>query len=145
MEMIDWYKRALIENYGNFSGRARRSEYWYFTLCNIIIVFILMIPMVAGVFVAEIMGVNPGIFVFISVGLVILYYIATLIPTLAVTVRRLHDTGKSGWMYLLSLVPFGSLVLLFFCCEDSQSGSNKWGENPKEIFGNIREIGNPQT
>lgn len=71
-------------------------------------------------------GLPFGLFYF-------LYVIFTFIPTLAITVRRLHDIGKSGWLYLIILIPvLGALSLLFLTLENSQEGTNKWGSNPKE-------------
>ncbi len=61
-----------------------------------------------------------------------IFALALIIPSLAVTVRRLHDTNRSGWWYLITFVPLGGIVLLVFMCLDSEPGSNKWGPNPKE-------------
>jgi uncharacterized membrane protein YhaH (DUF805 family) len=120
---MNWYLQAL-KNYATFSGRARRKEYWYFTLFNVIIAFILgFIDGMVGSFSPEAgMGLLGGI-----------YTLAILIPGLAVSVRRLHDTERSGWWLLIALVPLiGAIVLLVFMVQDSKTGSNKFGENPKE-------------
>ena len=123
---MNWYLKVL-KQYADFSGRARRKEYWMFTLFNMIIIFILMLVMVAGI-ASESGGVS-------AIGM-ILYYgyaLAVLIPSLAVCVRRLHDIGKSGWYYFLILIPFiGPFILIVWLCLDSQMGENKWGANPKE-------------
>jgi uncharacterized membrane protein YhaH (DUF805 family) len=64
----------------------------------------------------------------------LIYALVIFIPGLAVTVRRLHDVGKSGWWYLLAFIPLiGAIILLVWFCTDSQAGTNKWGANPKEI------------
>ena len=125
--MIDWWKKVVIENYANFEGRARRSEYWYFVLANILLYLSI-------VFLGVLLAFIPYIG-FISSTFVILYVVLALglfIPSLAVVVRRLHDTGKSGWFYLINFIPLGGIVLLVFLCQDSEPGSNKWGPNPKE-------------
>ncbi|MBY0067683.1 DUF805 domain-containing protein [Empedobacter sp. ULE_I145] len=75
-------------------------------------------------------------------GIIVLFFFITLIPRLALISRRLHDTGKSGWFYLLTFIPGGNLILLIFFIMDSQPGSNQWGPNPKETDDSINEIGN---
>ena len=113
---MDWYLAAL-KNYAGFSGRARRKEYWMFALFNFIIIFALSF--------IEGMVVGSGI-------LGMLYVLAILIPALAVTIRRLHDTNKSGWFILIGLIPFlGAIVLLVFYVQDSDAGDNQYGPNPK--------------
>lgn len=121
---MNWYLEALIK-YATFKGRARRKEYWLFTLFNFLILFILLIF-------DSLIGAQGVLF--------ILYFLATLLPNLAVTVRRLHDIGKSGWWILISIIPIiGGIVLVIFMCTDSQSGNsfddttgrNQYGGNPK--------------
>lgn len=113
---MEWYLKVL-QNYVGFSGRARRKEYWMFVLFNFIAGIVLGI-------IEAIIGL-PGI-------LSGLYSLAILIPSLALVFRRLHDTGKSGWWILISLVPIaGSIILLVFMCLDSDAGTNKYGPNPK--------------
>lgn len=120
---MKWYLLAF-QKYADFSTRSRRSEYWYFTLFNVLAVFVL--AMVGGM-ISEVIGSEVGLIP------LFIYYFGVLIPSLAVGVRRLHDTGRSGWWLLISLVPLiGSIVLLVFYCEDSNPGPNKWGPNPKE-------------
>lgn len=134
------YLNVIRNNYANFQGRARRREYWMFTLINTVILILLQIP-VQGAALAmaaqsETEGsATPG---FVGITLVfaillMIYALAVLVPSIAVTVRRLHDSGKSGWWYLLNLIPFGSLVVLVFCLLDSEPGTNKWGRNPKGL------------
>ena len=114
---MNWYLMAL-KKYADFSGRARRTEYWMFFLVNIVIAVVLGI-------VEAILG-GPGI-------LGGLYSLAVLLPSIAVTVRRLHDTGRTGWWMLVALIPvIGAIVLLVFMVLDSQPGSNQFGPNPKE-------------
>lgn len=113
---MSWYLDVL-KNYVGFQGRARRTEYWMFTLFNVIITIILSI-------VETIVGL-PSL-------LSGLYTLAVLLPSLAVSVRRLHDTGRSGWWILIGLIPLvGSIILLVFMCLDSQNNGNQYGPNPK--------------
>lgn len=123
--MIEYYK-AVLNKYADFTGRARRSEYWFFALGNLIIYIGLA---VIGGLLGGITGSEEGAIV--PIALIGIFVLAILIPSIAVGVRRLHDTGKSGWWYLISLVPFGSIVLLVFFCMDSEPGANQWGPNPK--------------
>lgn len=133
---MNWYLNTLKNKYADFDGRARRTEYWMFMLFHFIILFIL-------VFLSALIAR----FAMINILIVILpiYVLATFIPALAVTIRRLHDTGKSGWYYLLSFIPYvGGLILLFFTLQDSEPMQNKWGHNPKNIsYEEINEIGKP--
>lgn len=113
---MNWYLEVL-KKYTVFNGRARRKEYWIFFLFNIIITIVLG-------FIGELVG-GAGI-----VGIV--YGLAVLIPGIAVSVRRLHDTDRSGWWLLIVLVPLiGVIVLLVFMVQDSKLGENQYGANPK--------------
>jgi len=113
---MNWYL-AVLKKYAEFGGRARRKEYWMFVLFNIIFaIAAIVIDMILGTYIV-IYG---------------LYMLAMLIPSLAVLVRRLHDIGKSGWWFFISLVPIiGGIWLLVLMLTDSQYGSNEYGENPK--------------
>lgn len=93
-----------FKNYTNFSGRASRSEYWWWVLLNFVLGFI---PVVN-----------------------IIYGLAALIPSIAVGVRRLHDTGRSGWWLLLALIPLVNLVLIYFLVQPSQETPNEYGPVP---------------
>lgn len=120
---MNWYLEVL-KKYAVFSGRARRKEYWFFILFNIIISLVLgVIDGFTGSYSeAAGLGLLGGI-----------YSLAVLIPGIAVTVRRLHDTGRSGWWFLIVLVPvIGALALLVFMVLDSKPGQNQYGANPKE-------------
>lgn len=143
--ILDWWKKVVFENYANFSGRARRSEYWYFTLFNIII----FVPLVILFVVFADSGGNSEAISLIFMIFFIIAALALFIPSIAVAVRRLHDTGKSGWWYLIGVIPIvsyvGSIVLLVFYCMDSEPDSNKWGLNPKlPTSDEIDEIGKEQ-
>ncbi|PQJ72929.1 DUF805 domain-containing protein [Polaribacter butkevichii] len=132
---MNWYLKVLKEHYADFSGRARREEYWMFTLFNAI--FSIAISVVFT-------GVAIAIEAPLLASLSYIYSLAVLVPSLAVLVRRLHDTGKSGWFFLVALIPIaGPIWLLVILCTDSINGANKWGENPKGIGNNstIDQIG----
>lgn len=121
---MNWYL-AVLKKYAVFGGRAQRAEYWFFFLFNIIISIVLtVLDGMLGTMNAEAgLGLLSG-----------LYTLAVLIPGIAVTIRRLHDTGRSGWWILIAFVPFiGALVLLVFMILDSQPGSNEYGPNPKGV------------
>lgn len=121
---MDWYL-GVFRKYADFGGRARRKEYWMFTLFNIIAICVLA---VAGMAAAAAVTDTPMLG-YAPYGL---YVLGTVIPGLAVTVRRLHDTGHSGWWYLIVVVPFiGAIVLLVWLCQDSAPASNQYGPNPK--------------
>lgn len=119
---MSWYLKVL-KNYAVFRGRARRKEYWMFILVNVIVSVVL-------IFLDGALGtIDPesGVGLFNS-----LYTLGVLVPTLAVTARRLHDTNRSGWWQLISLVPLiGFFVLLFFTVLDGDQGTNRFGEDPK--------------
>jgi uncharacterized membrane protein YhaH (DUF805 family) len=119
---MKWYLKVL-SNYFEFNGRARRSEYWYFALFNVIFAIAAMVlDMVIGSTIGEL---SYGVFY-------ILYALATFIPGLAVAVRRLHDVGKSGGMIFIALIPIvGAIWLLVLMLTDSDPGDNEYGPNPK--------------
>jgi uncharacterized membrane protein YhaH (DUF805 family) len=121
------YFLEALGKYAVFTGRARRSEYWYFVLFTCLIAFALA---ALGFAVA---GGQPTLARY----LVDFYSVLIFLPSLAVSVRRLHDIGMNGWWALLNLVPFGGLVLLYFFCQDSQTGPNEYGPNPKEMVATV--------
>ena len=113
---MDWYM-AVLRKYAEFSGRARRKEYWMFALVNF------LIGLVLGS--VGLLGHGLGALTWI-------YTAAVFIPSFAVGFRRLHDTGRSGWWTLIVLVPLvGTIVYLVFLCLDSAPGDNQYGPNPK--------------
>lgn len=115
---MEWYTKVL-KNYAVFHGRARRKEYWMFVLFNVIFSF-------AALIIDAVLG-TAAVFYF-------LYAVAVLIPGLAVTVRRLHDVGKSGWMILITLIPLiGGIWLLVLLFTEGNPGNNEYGSNPKEV------------
>ena len=120
---MNWYIQAL-KNYAVFSGRAQRSEFWFFVLFYVI-----------GIFITVFLDVALGtMFGESGYGLFSTFFILVhLIPSIAVSVRRLHDIGKSGWWYLLNLIPLiGPLVLIVFAVFDSEP-DNEYGSNPKLV------------
>lgn len=121
---MNWYLKVL-KNYTNFSGRARRKEYWMFTLFNVIFA-------VAAVLLDNLLGLA---FEGIGYGPIYgLYLLATIIPGIAVSVRRLHDVDKSGWMILIGLIPLiGAIWLLVLFATEGTPGDNQYGPNPKAV------------
>ena len=120
MSMVEAVK-SVFGQYATFTGRARRSEYWYFTLFNF------LVSLVISVLWAVILR-GEGSLNFLSG----IWTLATFVPSLAVSIRRLHDTGKSGWYCLISLIPLaGAIILIVFLATDSQPGTNQYGPNPK--------------
>ena len=120
-EMLYYYKRCF-QKYATFDGRARRKEFWFFTLVN-------MLMQIALTVVDATLGTLTltGIGVFGA-----LYNLAILIPSAAVSWRRMHDIGRSGWWSLITLLPLlGILIWLFWATRDSVTHDNKWGANPK--------------
>lgn len=121
---MEWYLKVM-RNYANFSGRARRKEYWMFILFNFIFAC-------AAAIADNILGITFG-----QIGYGFLYFaygLVTFIPSTAVSVRRLHDVGKSGWFLLIALIPIiGAIWLLVLMCIDGDHGDNKYGPNPKEL------------
>lgn len=119
---MKWYLKCL-KQYANFSGRARRKEYWMFFLFNFIFALV-------AIALDNVLGTsNPEVGIGVIYGL---YVLLVIIPGIAVTVRRLHDIGKSGWMILVSLIPLaGPIWLLVLTVTDSEQGQNQYGDNPK--------------
>lgn len=118
MSGFNYYKLAF-QKYADFSGRSRRSEFWYFALFNMLVAMALFF---IGSAINEVMGL----------ALYGIYVLAAFIPGLAVAVRRLHDSGRSGWWYLIGLVPLvGFILLIVWFATDGVREQNKWGSNPK--------------
>ena len=115
---IDWFKKVL-KNTFNYKGRARRKEYWYYILIASIIILI--------AFTLDGMLDTPDTLSGLA-GFILFF------PSIAVTIRRLHDIGKSGWWYLISAIPFiGSLILLFWHCQETSPETNQWGVPAKRV------------
>ena len=129
---MQYYLKAL-RNYTLFTGRATRSEYWYFVLFNLIFSIVaIIIDNIIGTKIS--MDSINGPMALPYGYIYILYWLAVLLPALAVTVRRLHDVNKSGWFILICLIPFiGAIWLLILMVTDSDPGENKYGVNPNAI------------
>ncbi|MGL4716997.1 MAG: DUF805 domain-containing protein [Aeromonas sp.] len=116
---MNWYI-SVLKQYAVFSGRAHRTEYWMFVLCNIVIM--LLLSMVDKLIGGEQELVSS------------VYSLAVLLPSLAVAARRLHDTDRSGWWLLIGLIPIiGTLVLIYFMVCNGQPGPNRFGNDPKAL------------
>ena len=121
---MDWYI-GVLKKFADFSGRARRKEFWMFILFTLIISFVLaFIDGLLGMRAANGFGLLSG-----------LYSLAVLVPSIAVAIRRLHDRDMSGWFYLLMLVPLANIALIVIFCLEGTRGSNKYGPDPKGIAG----------
>jgi len=116
MNPVEAWKTVVLERYAQFDGRAARPEFWWFALANFIVAVALVILIQVS-----------GIFWLLYVA----YVLGVIIPSIAVAVRRLHDTDKSGWWYLIALVPFvGGLILLILLCLEGTPGPNQYGAGP---------------
>lgn len=109
----------IIKKYAKFEGRANRPQYWYFVLTQFLAFFIL-----------ELLCVIPFVNIIAGLALLVLW-LGLIVPGIAVAVRRLHDTNRSGWWLLLCFVPFvGAIVLLVWMCSEGTKGANKYGDEP---------------
>ena len=116
--------KAVLGNYAKFDGRARRSEYWYWVLAVVI----------AEIVILGIRTVAEGLGQILYIALIL----AVLVPSIAVAIRRLHDTGRSGWWILIGLIPIiGAIVLIVFYVQDSAPGANEYGPSPKGDAGAV--------
>ena len=125
MGFMDAVKNAIMNNYANFSGRASRSEYWWFALFGFVVNFSAnIIDAILGIEIVS--GYGP---------LTSIAILALLLPNISLLVRRLHDTGRSGWMYLIGLIPcVGLIILLVFLVQDGEPHPNAYGEVPTNIL-----------
>ncbi|GAA4757149.1 DUF805 domain-containing protein [Actinomycetospora chibensis] len=141
---MQWYLKVL-KQYADFSGRARRTEFWMFVLFNAIAYVVLaLIDVLIGT--ASFASTGTG-FQFGGGLLSGLYSLGVLIPSLAVAVRRLHDTDRTGWWLLIGLIPIvGGIVLLVFYCIEGTRGPNQYGMDPKQdaMGGGYPQGGAPQ-
>ncbi|MEM1133857.1 MAG: DUF805 domain-containing protein [Pseudomonadota bacterium] len=133
-----------LKRYADFEGRSRRLEYWMFYLFQLLVyvilfaIFIVAGPPMSGSDDTS-LGAHP--FAAIFLGLMVLFALGTVIPNIAVTVRRFHDQDKSGWMYLLMLIPYlGGLIVFVFMLLPGTVGENQYGLDPKGAGGDIREV-----
>ncbi len=110
---MSWYLDVIVKNYINFNGRARRTEFWMFTLVHLVIIFLSLF-----------MGPIPFI----------LYMLLTIMPAVGVGIRRLHDTGRSGWWILAANVPILFVVYYYYMILEGDEGANIYGDSPKESY-----------
>ena len=128
MPMIENWKLVVLERYAQFYGRAGRAEYWWYVLASIVLYFAIAIVVGIGFAIASGLGVA---LLLAAMAL----YLAIIVPSIAVAIRRLHDTDKSGWWLLIALIPFGGLVLLFFYIQEGTPGPNRFGSGPEPAAG----------
>jgi uncharacterized membrane protein YhaH (DUF805 family) len=117
MPIIENWKLVVLERYAKFDGRAGRAEFWWFVLANLIVyIGFAILLQISGIFLI----------------LELLYALAMLVPSIAVAIRRLHDTDKSGWLLLIGLVPFiGAIILIVFYAMEGTKGPNQYGPAPE--------------
>lgn len=131
---MEWMLMPL-RRYADFQGRSRRKEYWMFTLLIVLVMAMLFVPiMILGM--AGSAGDRSSMFGLVGgTGMTVLaiFYLAILLPAIAVQVRRFHDQDRSGWMVLLGFIPYiGGLILLVFMCLEGTRGPNRFGPDPKD-------------
>lgn len=138
--LLTYWIECFTKHYADFSGRARRSEYWGTVLFNVIAQIVLSVVLVAVLVIwfsstemnADVSVVRLSLIMIKAVRS--LYSLIWLLPGLAVAVRRLHDIGRSGLNVLWVFLPIiGWIMLLYWFCQDSELGENKWGTNPKLV------------
>lgn len=121
MTPVDWAKRPL-QKYAEFTGRASRPEYWWFVLAQIVVMLVAM-------FLDSMLGTDFG-----GTGYGLIYLVVALgllVPAIAVGIRRLHDTDRSGWWLLIALIPFvGAIILIVFLASEGNNGDNQYGPPP---------------
>jgi uncharacterized membrane protein YhaH (DUF805 family) len=124
---VKWFKKVVFLNYANFKGRAQRKEYFMFVLFYSLFI---LLALIADIVVFDYdLDDAEGYGLFFSI-----FLLAMMMPGTAVTARRLHDVGKSGWLQLILLIPLiGPIVLLVFLCKDGVPQANKYGTSPKCI------------
>jgi uncharacterized membrane protein YhaH (DUF805 family) len=129
MPMIENWKLVVLERYAKFDGRAGRAEFWWYVLANIVLNVAISILVSIGFAIATAIGV---LVVVLASGL----YLALIVPSIAVAIRRLHDTDKSGWLLLVGLIPFvGFIILLVFYIQEGTAGPNQYGAGPEPAAG----------
>lgn len=129
---MEWMLLPL-KRFADFQGRSRRKEYWMYTLGIVIVAIVLSV--IEGIL--GLSGMVGGVYG----PLTTLLLLVTLVPSLAVGIRRLHDTDKSGWFMLLGLIPIvGGIVLLVFYCSEGTRGPNRFGPDPKTPDGDIGSV-----
>ena len=124
---MEYFKKCVLQNYANFDGRARRKEYWHYALwCFIVGIVASVLDTVLGT--GQAFGGS-------GIGIIsMIVSLALMVPGLAVTVRRLHDIGKSGWYYFVAFIPLvGGIILLVWMLKAGNEGENEYGPDPKAV------------
>ena len=142
-ELKNILAKILKHNYANFKGRADRREFWLFAFMQYIYLTVILL-VVYFIFILGIIFMAaknqgspdpgmPGVLLFIlgMYGVIFLALLPILVPSLAVTVRRLHDTNRSGWWLLLSFIPIGGIFVVFFLIGQGTKGANRYGDDPR--------------
>ena len=137
-----WYLEVM-KKYAVFEGRARRKEYWMFQLVNFVILFPIMAVGIAGIIMQP--RTQRLVWVIPLFLIIFVYSLATVVPSLAVSIRRLHDADLSGWWLLISLVPMGGIVVFVFHVMDGTPGPNRYGPNPKGVASSAGQYGAYET
>jgi uncharacterized membrane protein YhaH (DUF805 family) len=134
---MEWMLMPL-RRYADFSGRSRRLEFWMFQLLNVIVVAVFMVLILASIPWGEIgepgaaQPEQPGPLFWVGVLLATVWGFGTIIPSIAVQVRRFHDQDKTGWLWLLNFLPFGGFIVLVFMFIEGTPGENSYGPDPKD-------------
>lgn len=138
MDLIRYFKLAL-SRYADFSGRSTRPEFWWFQLAYFVLLIAITVLTVILLYILPAFLASTVSLIFVAIvflGLVL----GLFLPQLSITVRRLHDTGKSGWYMLFSIVPYlGSIIVIILCCQATEMRANKWGPIPGSEDGNALE------
>jgi uncharacterized membrane protein YhaH (DUF805 family) len=135
---MHWLINPIKNHYADFSGRATRKEYWMFMLVYILFAFV-------AAFLFSFLGPVLGeTLLLVGAVAVIVVFLGTLIPAIALQVRRLHDTGRSGWWYFIGFIPYiGGIALLVMTALPSQAGTNAYGLNVYEVLASIQPTPSP--
>ena len=132
---MEYFMDVLKNKYAKFDGRARRAEYWYFTLFSVLAYLIPYFISFLGI------AMESQVISWLGMLLLVLVALGLLIPSLAVCVRRLHDLNKSGWNYFIGLIPLvGGIILLVWFCTEGNRFTNNYGPDPKG-GGELSDIG----
>ncbi|NGM61129.1 DUF805 domain-containing protein [Sphingobacterium sp. SGG-5] len=121
---MEWFLKVVRDNYANFEGRARRKEYWMYTLYVFVLYLALSLVVSIISWVSSTLGGLLSFVLWIA-------YLGLLIPSLGVTVRRLHDTGKPTWYVILAFIPLVNLYILYLLILEGDKGPNAYGPDPK--------------
>lgn len=136
---MHWFIDPIKYHYADFDGRASRQEYWMFQLMMFIILFFgsMFLAITSSMLLVSLRS-EGAVLPLALMALIVVFVLGTIVPSIALQVRRLHDIGRSGWWIFLGLVPYiGGLVLLIFYCLPSQQGVNRYGSNPNGVSNGV--------